>query len=442
MNVPDKRKSAAHSIRSSVSSRSGGNIIAAPPRAQFIRPPSTSTSPPGEKDTSLERADSVGGKDSGAAHTAKEREKALQDKIAELKRDLADNEANFTHTLDQLSQNESETSNYWQSRCSSLNQQFLRADTELRVLRTEVDVRVAEKIELCEEYELLHEKLGERDSEIRSLRTQISGLKQWVSTNTKKSDQTSDEEFGDTIAKLRNGLQNWAVSHFRKSSFDLSKADQTVIDDLGSLVPMYEELAVSQTKAAFLQSIVSSILVEMIFDAYFVGLPDTQAAQLSQIEQYLVGLSSTEAVNEWRAMTLTMLRKECASKMQQETDDVIRNVMSRINRIVNNITDARGTEARDQALKFLVTNSTNLARLLVAQKALFEVTMPKILPYQRVIFEPDFMDHIGEEDEDSLASRELLCVTFPGIIKTGDENGRHLQYRNVIAKATVLCSPE
>ncbi|TRX97525.1 hypothetical protein FHL15_001803 [Xylaria flabelliformis] len=433
MNVSDKRKSATHPIRTSVSSRSG-NIIAAPPRAQFIRPASTSTSPPGENDNAHERTDSVG-KDGGATHAAKEREKTLQDKIAELKRELAANEAEFTRALDRLSQNESETASYWQTKYSNLNQQFLRVDTELRVLRTEVDVREAEKTELREEWELLQRRLSERDDEIRSLRSQISGLKQWVSTTTKKSDQTSDEEFGEAITKLRNGLQNWAVSHFRKSSFELSKTDQTIIDDLSSLVPMYEELAIGETKAAFLQSVVSSILVEMVFNAYFVGLPEEQATRLSQIERYLVDLT----VNEWRAMTLSMLRKECAPKMQQETDVVTQNVVSRINRILNNITDAKSTDVRDQALRVLVINSISLARLLVAQKALFKVTMPKILPYQRVLFEADTMDHIGEEDEDSLTSREIRCVTFPGIIKTGDENGKHLQYRNVIAKATTDC---
>lgn len=54
------------------------------------------------------------------------------------------------------------------------------------------------------------------------------------------------------------------------------------------------------------------------------------------------------------------------------------------------------------------------------------------------------MEDIGGEelDEDGLAEREICCVTFPGIIKTGDENGGQLHYRNVIAKARVLCSPE
>jgi hypothetical protein len=220
MSTSDKRKSTAHVIRSSVSSRSS-NIIAAPPRAQLIRSTPTSTSPPIENDAPHEQTNS--GKDGGGGgtHAAKEREKSLHEKIAELKCELAANEAEFTRALDQLSQNESETASYWQTKYSNLNQQFLRADTELRLLHTEVDLREAEKIELREEWELLQRKLRERDSDIRSLQSQIAGLKQWVSTNTKKSDETSDEEFGETIARLRNGLQNWAVSHFRKSSFGM-----------------------------------------------------------------------------------------------------------------------------------------------------------------------------------------------------------------------------
>lgn len=74
---------------------------------------------------------------------------------------------------------------------------------------------------------------------------------------------------------------------------ELGEADPAIIEDLANLVPMYEELAVSETKAVFLQSIVSSILVEMIFDVYFVGLPKEQATQLSHIENYLVELSTS-----------------------------------------------------------------------------------------------------------------------------------------------------
>jgi activating signal cointegrator complex subunit 1 len=232
--------------------------------------------------------------------------------------------------------------------------------------------------------------------------------------------------------------------------------------ELNLLVPMYEELA-HAAKVHLLQSIVSRILLDMIFTAYFVGLSSEQAAQFIQMEQLLgsYGMESIcgvhvysiyklikdmsgspEAVNQWRATTLGLLRKEAGQKMQTETTAVTEAVIKRINRVLNSITDTKASEARDQGLRVLVNNSIELSRLLVVQKAVFRMTMPEILPHQKIIFDPTTMEDVGGEDEEGLAQREICCVTFPGIIKSGDENGRHLQYRNAIAKARVLCSPE
>lgn len=80
--------------------------------------------------------------------------------------------------------------------------------------------------------------------------------------------------------------------------------------------------------------------------------------------------------------------------------------------------------------------------LLVVQKAVFEVWIPEILPRQQVIFDHGTMEDIGGEDEENLIQRNICCVTFPGIIKRGDENGGQLQFRNVISRARVLCSAE
>ncbi|CAJ2511587.1 Uu.00g072120.m01.CDS01 [Anthostomella pinea] len=444
MSYSDKRKGSTHALRSSASSRSS-NIIAPPPRAQLTRPASSLSSPTPGNDAAHETSNSSN-KDGGAASAAEERESILlkkkDDKIAELKQELVIMETEFARELDQLSQNESGAASFWQTKHSTVNQQFLRMETELRLLRNEVDVKEAERTELREGWEALRRELRDRNEEIRSLKGHIAGLKQWVSTSTKKSDQTSDEEFGETVAKLRNGLQNWVVSHFRKSSLDLRNADQEIIYELSELVPMYEELAIGETKPHLLQSVVSSILVEMIFDKYFVGLTDEQSAQFEQMEKYLASLSSPESVNQWRATTLTMLRQAATSEMQTETAVVTESVVSRINHILNAITNAMATDARDQALRVLVNNSIGLARLLVVQKAVFKVIMPKFLPRQRESFDAATMDHVGEEDEESLTAREICCVTFPGIIKTGDENGSHLQFRNVIAKARVLCRLE
>jgi hypothetical protein len=214
------------------------------------------------------------------------------------------------------------------------------------------------------------------------------------------------------------------------------------VEELHRLVPSYEELVMS-AKIHLIQSIVSRILVEQVFDAYFVGLSPEQSNEFAQMEKLLASFASApEPINQWRSSTLTILKREAATKMQAETSNLTETIVFRVNDILDSITDSRSSEARDQGLRTLIASSIELSRHLVVQRAVFKVLMPDILPYQKTMFDPATMDDIGGEDEESLAGREIRCVTFPGIIKRGDENGGQLHYCNVISKARVLCSPE
>lgn len=152
----------------------------------------------------------------------REREAAAQlrekdERVAYLEKEMGIMEREFQRELDKLSANESETATFWQAKHSALNQQFLRTDTELRLLRSEVDVREAEREELRGGWEVLRRELRERDEEIRRLRGQVRGLKEFVSTSTRTDGQTSDEVFGDGMTRLGNGLQNWVIVNFRKA---------------------------------------------------------------------------------------------------------------------------------------------------------------------------------------------------------------------------------
>lgn len=152
--------------------------------------------------------------------------------------------------------------------------------------------------------------------------------------------------------------------------------------------------------------------------------------------------SSPESVNQWRSLTLTTIKKDASEKLEIETSKIVETVVSKVNGLLDPLTNTKSTEARDQGLQALVHSAIELSRLLAVQKAVFKIEMPDILPHQCTMFNGEIMEDIGGEDEDSLAEREICCVTFPGIIKRGDESGGHLQYRNVISKAKVLCSPE
>lgn len=379
-----------------------------------------------------------------AAAAAAEALKDRDARIASLESELGVMETEFQRELDKLSSAESETASFWQAKCATLGQQLQQANTEVGMLRAETELRGAEREELRVRMADARRDVYERDDEIRDLRGQIRGLKEWVSTSTRSDGQaqTSDEVFGDGMARLGNGLQNWVLVNFRRAKIDLAKADEATISELGRLVPMYEDLA-STAKVHLIQSMISRLLVDLVFDTYFIGLSREQTEQVTEVESFLGSFaSSPETINQWRSLTLTILKKAAGEKMQAETASITDTVTSRVNDMLDAITDTRATEPRDQGLRALVGSAIELSRLLAVQKAVLKVRMPEILPHQRVMFDASTMEDIGGEDEDGLAERDICCVTFPGIIKIGDESGGHLQYRNVITKSRVLCSPE
>jgi len=136
-----------------------------------------------------------------------------------------------------------------------------------------------------------------------------------------------------------------------------------------------------------------------------------------------------------------MLRKK-SQKLQSSTTAVIDGIISQVNSIMDGISDTKHTEARDQALRSIISSSIELSRQLRVQKAVFSIMMPSIVDYQKTMFDADSMEDIGGEDEDQLNDREIRCVTFPGIVKAGDENGERSHLKNVVAKIRVLCAPD
>ncbi len=147
-------------------------------------------------------------------------------------------------------------------------------------------------------------------------------------------------------------------------------------------------------------------------------------------------------MNQWRSTTLAILRKEGPQKLASETTAIVEALVTQINTITDSISDIQRSETRDQSLRALINSSIELSRLLRVQKAVFSVMMPSIEGHQRTMFDPDSMEDIGGEDEDTLSEREIRCVTFPGIVKAGDENGERMNLRNVVAKIRVLCAPD
>jgi activating signal cointegrator complex subunit 1 len=159
-------------------------------------------------------------------------------RIANLEKEMAIMEEEFARELEQLGEkltNEAEMSIYWQQKHSALNQQFLKVDTDLRMLRHEIggweklreekdrDVKtrisslMLDRDTLREGYHLMKADIKHKDEEITRLRTQVKGLKDFVSTSSRTDGQVTDEVFGEMMQRLGNGIQNWVIQNFRKA---------------------------------------------------------------------------------------------------------------------------------------------------------------------------------------------------------------------------------
>ncbi|KAL2203453.1 hypothetical protein CC79DRAFT_1278776 [Sarocladium strictum] len=373
------------------------------------------------------------------------------DRIASLQKELAVMEREFSRELERLSRTESETSTFWQAKHSALHQQFLRADTELRLMRNEAEVREHERDELRSGWDALRSTVAEKDAEIRALRTQVRGLKEFVSTSTRTDGQqaATDESLAEGLAMLANGLQNWVITNFRKAKLrPLEELDEETRADAGELLPMFEDLVAQGSKVHLLQSIVSRLLVDEVLEAYYAGLSEQQTEKLRETERLLATFApSEESLNQWRASTLALIHRESSNHLREETGTLLSDLASRVSYFFDSILQPQPTPSatpasRESALLQVLTASLDLSRLLAVQRAVFSIHMPTILPHQRVLFDPHTMEDVGGEDEEALVDREISCVVFPGLIKKGDESGSHLNvYRNVIAKARVFCMP-
>jgi hypothetical protein len=219
---PALRSAAAAAQRtSSPAPDSDSALIAPPPRAQ-LGASNTNTSedeaiPSKDREHATPSPAPSGTSPSTAATAALLRDK--DQRIADLERELSHSTTEFARLLDSLSQKESDSAGYWQAKHEHAASHLADADEELRALRAEAEVRDAQNADLASVAEALADRLSEREREAAELRTQVRGLKEFVSTSTRTDGQTatSDEVFGDGMARLGNALQNWVIVNFRKA---------------------------------------------------------------------------------------------------------------------------------------------------------------------------------------------------------------------------------
>ncbi|KFY25321.1 hypothetical protein V493_04704, partial [Pseudogymnoascus sp. VKM F-4281 (FW-2241)] len=389
------------------------------------------------------------------------------DRIAHLEADAAVMEGTFVQELEHLSAklgHQAEVAHFWQLKYSSLHAAHGALEVRLADCRAEIDERARELDEkenrerdsttrissLLIEREALRDGFAGarrdaqcREAEVEGLRAQVRGLKEFVSTSGRSEGQVTDEVIAEGFSALGSGLQNWVLRNFRRAKMDVKGVGEETRERLEELCPLWEVIA-GTAKVHLIQSIVSMLLVKRVFQRYFVGLPEEREKELMGFEAWLATTSGSGGdVNQWRSSTLGLINKKGSlDNLGVKTEEVAASVVREATAILEGITDVEQDGGREVALRALVLEAIGLSRMLRVQKAIFKPIMTVVEGHQINIFDAETMDDIGGEDEETLEGRDILCMTFPGVLKEGDEKGERMQLRNVIARAKVVCSPD
>ncbi|OBT53451.1 hypothetical protein VE04_06899 [Pseudogymnoascus sp. 24MN13] len=354
------------------------------------------------------------------------------DRIAHLEADAAVMEGTFEHEVEHLSAklgHQAEVAHFWQlnaeieERAGELDERAVRE----RDSTTRISSLLIDREGLREGFAGRDARRTSRESEVEGLRAQVRGLKEFVSTSGRSEGQVTDE----VIAKSSSAIM------------DIKEVKEETRERLEELCPLWERLA-GTAKVHLIQSIVSMLLVKRVFQRYFVGLPEEREKELIGFEAWLASTSGSAGdVNQWRSSTLGLINKKGSlDNLGVKTEEVAASVVREAMAILEDITDVERDAGREVTLRALIIEAITLSRMLRVQKASFKPIMTVVEGHQINIFDSETMDDIGGEDEETLEGRDILCMTFPGVLKEGDENGQRMQLRKIIARSKVLCSPD
>ena len=211
----------------------GKSPIKAPPRV--ADPKGRSNHHEDDTSTSGTPDSSPSAKEEKDLNSAKADADIKDKKIAELEKEIAVLQDGFERERTELGHkltNEAESSIFWQQRYSSLNQTFLKTDTDLRLLRHDIQLGKEDRdrdiktrisslmLDRDAFREAYNEAMGDlrgKEETVKELQDQVWKLKNFISTSSKMLEQVTDDGFGESMQRLGNGLQNWVITNFRRA---------------------------------------------------------------------------------------------------------------------------------------------------------------------------------------------------------------------------------
>ncbi|KAI6827741.1 hypothetical protein KC340_g9362 [Hortaea werneckii] len=279
-----------------------------------------------------------------------------------------------------------------------------------------------------------------QSDEVHLLQQQLSELKKTISTSTRMSSSVTDSTFAQEMGVLHHELQNWIVLNFRRAKMDAAPnelcnrlegtGDFERVAWLQQIFRVFDPSA----KLAFLQCVATVFLMDVFCAELVFGLNEGEqwCAGLLKAGDSMQKTLSSQAYGKWRAATVEAVGQSAV--FQDHLQKANEGVADSICHSLLKLTEIDAGEGGKTSLIGIIKRAASLAHLFSSQKAQYQF----LLPNPGTPFDAETMEDIAEDGEE-LSSSVISCVTFPFIIKNGDECGDNTHLRNVIMKSRVLC---
>ncbi|KAI5203294.1 hypothetical protein E4T38_05202 [Aureobasidium subglaciale] len=295
-------------------------------------------------------------------------------------------------------------------------------------------------------------------SQVMVLQKQLLELKTNIAARPGTQTDVSDQEILDMMNKFNHLVQNW----FEKI---------TALQDAKSLRKLYTTFDTSIKIFAF-QATVMYLLMP-IFDARFFGLPEElqglESAAQAMICMFLIDLiyarpadnyiATCPTFNDWRKTTHNYLKQgndDLEKRYQDSQAKAQAHLVEHVCKIMSALTGLTVVEEQGRTLSSVVKHAVSLSQVLGCQRATYRCFLPEADAEDDIEFDYTTMeDLMNEQEEDGLA-KDIRCVVFPALQKTGGETGDNVRHpysvkparltnpgqmnvMNVLMKAKVLC---
>jgi len=287
------------------------------------------------------------------------------------------------------------------------------------------------------ELDVLRSRLHATEKESQSRLAQLLSLKSSISTLTRTDAQATDAELVDAFKQLANRIREWVISNFRKTRLDVENLPVETVRRLRCLAPAYECIE-STDRLALYQAVVSSAMMQIFEEPLVLGLPNSGPS--GAVRVFAENMRDTgTAYRDWRRATLRLLDEN--EELLCGKNDVLHRMAAEITHFLFTLTSVTLSPHAHSALMGILSAAAELQRMLVLQKARYQVLLFCNVGFdERRMESVNDLDSMADDDEEMNSSEHqfLFCV-FPCLEKFGDEWGDNIEVSNVLLKARVCC---